>query len=357
MPLGGAAIMGGASLLGGLFGSSAASKDREAANAARQQALQQYLSIHVPDVAQQKVILDHYKQTGQMDPKLEQSFNQSQSQLGGIALDPTSKLAQMSALSKMQGIADQGGLDAQAKDKLQQGINTANTNEQGQRDAIVQNFAQRGMNGSGAALQAQLLASQSDANRASQQGLQASSDAEMRALSAIQGSATLGSNIRSQDYGIASDAARAQDAINQFNTRNSQQVAGANTDRSNQAQMSNLQQAQRTSDANTGVNNEQEMHNQGLIQKNYDNQLNRAAGATGQFQKVGDQDNANADRSAGQWSGVGQAIGQGATAYGQAKNNQDTLNAYKDRSDVMRANKQNSDGSYNAIDPSQSSGG
>ncbi len=331
MPVTSAAVIGGGSILSGIIGANSASGDRDAANAARQEALRQFLAINVPDPQQQKLLLDRYKVTGKLTPELENAFQQSQTELGGIVLDPTSRLAEMQALQKMQGVADAGGMDAQAQEKLQTAINSANANEKGQRDAIVSNFAARGQGGSGAELQAQLLAGQSGANRASEQGLQAAADAEQRALAAMSSAATMGSNIRSQDYGQASDAAKAADIINQFNTKNSQQVAGANIDRQNTANQFNLTNQQRVADANTGVSNTEETHNQDLIQQQFNNEMSKAKGATGEFDNAAKQDTANADRTAGQWSGIGQAIGQGAATYGQAANNKDQLDAYKDR--------------------------
>lgn len=338
------AAMVAGSVVSGAMGSAKAGADRDAANAARQQAVQQFLDIHVPDPIQQAIILKHYQQTGTLTPELEQKFQQQQSELKNISLDPTGRSAELQALAKMQEVGNANGLDAQSRAKIQAAIDSTNSNEKSQRDAIVQNFAARGMGGSGAEMQAQLLASQADANRASQQGMQASADAEQRALQAMMNSSTIGSSVRSQDYTQAAEAAKAQDLINQFNTRNSQAVAGANTDRTNAANQFNLTNQQRIAEQNVGLDNQQETFNKGLIQQKYNNELSRASGASGQYSGVAQQANNNADRTAATWSGIGSAIAQGAGAVGQNMNNDKQLDAYNARTKAQYGSPSDSSG-------------
>ena len=332
-----APIIGGvASLASGIIGANSASDDREAAAQQRAEAVKQFLSIAVPDPEQQKVELARYVQTGRLSPELEQTFQQKQTELGGIVLDPTSRLAEQTALQKMIDVANAGGMDAESKAKLQEAVNAANTNEQGQRQAIMQNFAQRGMSGSGAELAAELSASQGSQNRAAQVGTQSAADAEQRALEALIASANMGSTLHAQDYAQAADAARAQDLINQFNVRNSQAVAGANVDRSNQAQAANLAAQQSVSNANTGIANQEEMYNKGLRQQQFQNQITRAGGASGQLQNAAAGNENSANRTAGTWAGIGNAISQGAAAYGNYANNQGALDAYNKRTAAMQ---------------------
>lgn len=315
-----------APIIMGAIGNAQASGDRASANAARQQALQQFLSIHVPDPAQQKLIFQRYQQTGQLDPALERDFQQSQTQLASIQQDPSTRAAQMAALSKMSDISDSNGMDAQAKAQTQQAINQANTNAQGQRGAIVQNYAQRGVGGAGAELAAQLQASQGDANQAANVGLQASANSQQRALQAMASGASLAGTIGSQDYSKAAQAAQAQDAINRFNSANSQNVAGANTSRMNDAQKYNVTEGQNISNQNTGVSNTEQEKNQGLQQQKFNDQVILAQGASGQLGNVASGDTANANATANQWAGIGSAIGQAGGAYAQSANNKKATN-------------------------------
>lgn len=316
------AVAAAGSIASSAIGASQAAADRDAAERARQQAIQQWLSINVPDPEQQKIALQHYKRTGSLTPELENALQQDKTELGGIILDPTSRAAQLSALSKMQELAASGGMDAQAKLKLQQAIDDANSNEKAQRDAIVQDYARRGMGGSGAQLQAQLLASQSASNRAAQVGAQAAADAEMRALQALMNSSGMANQLRSQDYNEQARAAEAQDAINAFNTRNSQSVSARNIDRTNDARKYNLGEDQRIADANVDLSNKEHVYNKELQQKQFENRVKIAAGASGQYAGAAAGHDASADRTANTWSGVGNAISTMGGAYGQYANRQ-----------------------------------
>lgn len=309
------------------------SKDRDAARAAQDAALQQWLSVNVPSVAEQKIQLEHYRTTGTFTPELEQTFQQQHSAMDDVSVDPTSRAAEMDALSRMQELSRSGGMDAQARNKLQAGIDAANTNEKSQRDAIVQNAAAMGTGGSGVAMQAQLLASQANANRASQTGTQAAADAEQRALQAMMGSAQLGSNINSQDFGQAAAKATANDTINAFNTRNSQNVAGTNVAARNAGQMHNLDQAQNTADKNVGISNQQEVFNKGLSQQHFDNQVRLAGSKAGAYGGAAAGSRADADATGKMWSGVGSSIAQGAATMGQRNNTAQVVDPNKPKVD------------------------
>lgn len=322
MPITSAAIIGGSSLIGGIMGGSQSSSDREAANQARAQALKAFLQINVPDPQKQKIIFQKYQSTGQLDPQLEQAFNQSQTALNNVQVDPRLKAAQMGALSKMQNIGDSNGLDAEAQAQTTQALNQANTNEQGNRNAIVQNYAQRGLGGSGASLAAQLSADQQQANTSANAGVLAASGAQSRALQAMQNSATLAGNMSSTDYNQQSQKAQAADAINKFNTQNQQQVANQNVLTSNQAQAANLTNKQAISNANVGVTNQNMLNDQAQVQQGFDNQTKQAAGESGQYGNVAAGNVGNANATANQWAGIANSIGQGAAAYGIYKNNQ-----------------------------------
>lgn len=321
MPMLVPAAMVAGSVASSAIGSAAAQSQTDAANAARQQAIQQWISVNVPDPKQQQIELENYQVTGKLSPELETAFQQSQSGLSGISLDPASRDAEMAALSKMQDLAQNGGLDAQSQQQLTQAINQTNANEKGQRDAIVQNAAARGMGqGGGAMLAAELQASQGDANQAAAGGQSAAAAAEMRALQALQGSASIGATLNSQDYQQKAAAAEAQDAINRFNTQNAQSVSNANVTNSNAAQAANLANAQSVANANTGVANQEEISNKGLIQQQFQNQATKAAGASGQYAGAAAQDNQNAQNTANMWSGIGQSLAKGVGAYGQYSN-------------------------------------
>lgn len=152
-------------------------------------------------------------------------------------LDPATRAAQMQALRQMQDIASQGGLTAVDRSRLDQINRQANQQEQSARQAIIQQQQARGALGGGAALAAQMMAQQGAAERRAQGGLNTAAEAQQRALQAIQSGAGMAGNIRQQD----AQRAAAQDAINQFNTR--QQESGLNRQLNMGTQRYNAQQA------------------------------------------------------------------------------------------------------------------
>jgi hypothetical protein len=335
------------SVISNVAGNNAASADRDAATAARQDAVKQWLSVNVPDPEQQRIELENYQVTGKLSPQLEQAFQQSDTGLKSISLDPSSRAAEMAALTKMQDIARNGGMDAESEQQIAQAVNKVNANEKGQREAIIENAAARGMGkGGGASIAAQLLASQAGADRAAESGMSAASSAQMRALQALSQSANLGATLNNQDYSQKAAAAEAQDAINRFNSQNSQNVANANVTNANAAQAANLANAQSVANANTGVHNQQEQFNKGLTQQFFNNQTAKAAGASGQYAGVAQNARQNATDTANQWSGIGQSLSQGLGAYGQYANNQSQLDAYNKRTDAMAAKKDDDGGGY-----------
>lgn len=168
----------------------------------------------------------------------------------------TGRDAQVAALQQLQGIANEGGLTGADRARLEQIKREEQIAEKGQRDAIVQNAQSRGVGGSGLEMAQQLAAQQGGATRASARDLGVADLAQQRALAAIQGSANVGTTIRSGDYQKAS----AQDAINQFNAdyRN----------RAGFATASNRQSVQETNRLD-------------LPQRRYENERDRIMGVTG----------------------------------------------------------------------------
>lgn len=338
MPLGGIVAGGGAAaggIGGAVIGGNAAASQLAAATAARQQAVQQWLSINVPDPEQQQIELQNYQVTGTLSPQLEQAFQQSQTGLKNMQIDPASRSAEVQALEQMQNISEKGGLDDQALQDEQQSINAANTNEQGQRGAITQSFAQRGEGGAGAQMAAELEASQGDANQAAASGLSAASGAEQRSLQAMAGAAGVGATLNAQDYNQAANEATAQDAINNFNTQNKQAVSNSNVSNLNQAQAANLANEQSVANANTGLANEQEISNKALLQQQFQNEATVAGGVTNADTGVASQANTNATAAANQWAGIGSAVGQGTAAFGQYANSQAKNGAAPTTSDTQ----------------------
>lgn len=315
-------IGGAASLAGGLIGASSAGADRDAATKAYQQSVADLTAIGVPSVEAQKIIMQQYQSAGKWTPELEQTVQQGPSAMGDISTDPTTKAAQLQALSSLQDLGAHGGMNLSDRANLESTMSDIQATEKGSRDAILQRAAQQGGYGSGASLAAQLQNQQGAANREHEAGLQTAATAQQRALQAIQAAGQLGGSMQATEFAQKSDQARAQDAINAWNAQNRQNIYGQNTGVGNQASQYNLANQQNLMNANTDVSNKQEVYNQGLQQQQFNNQMTQAQAKANARAGQASNLTQNANATANMWSGIGSSMGQGSIAAGQYANAQ-----------------------------------
>lgn len=255
-----------------------------------------------------------YKQVVTLNPEMETAVKLGPSEMQGIAMDPALRQAQMSALSKLQGIGEAGGRDAQFLSDAARVENDVNTNLQGQQGAIQQNMAARGMSGGGSELVARNMAAQQAANRHGQSALDLNAQAQQRALQSIMQAGQLGGQIQGQDFNQAAQKAQAADAINRFNAQNQQGVMSANVGAKNQAQQYNATNAQNVSNQNVGLGNQAQQYNANLAQQQFDNEMKKRGVVGGAQQGLANSYQNEADRNR---QFVGGLIGAGAQAYGK----------------------------------------
>jgi hypothetical protein len=246
----------------------------EATNVARNdmEAMEGFRRITPPSIAQMKIKLAELVQQGVLTPEMAQTFLQEASAYE--QMDPATREAQMGALADLQEVVSTDGMDPQAKAALYELQGATQGEERGQREAIMQNAAARGISGSGVELAGSLANQQGSASRLANQGFQSAADANARKMQAIQGVGQLGGQVWGQD----AQKAAAQNSINQFNAANRQSVENQNTGWRNDAAAQNLAEKQRIADQNTGTKNQQELYNKGLYQQNFANQMGWAQG-------------------------------------------------------------------------------
>lgn len=185
--------------------------------------------------------------------------------LSNIQLDPTNLDAQRAALAQLGDIS-QGGLTLQDKANLLDIQNEVARQDAGRQAAIQQNMAERGMGGGGAELAQRLMSQQAGADRASANSRNVAAMAQQRALDAIMQRGQLGGQMRMQEYGIASDAAAAQDAIDRFNAGQRQEGERVKQD---------LEMA------NKGLSHQEAAQANDIAQQQYQNQFNKLQGQEG----------------------------------------------------------------------------
>ena len=310
--------MGG--VAGAIIGNSQAQSQRDAAMAAQQNALNQYLGMSAPSIAGQQLNLQDYQNAGPYQAQNEQALAMGPTAMGNISVDPRLAQAQMAALSQLSQTGQMGMTPAEAA-----ALASAQQNAAGQAQAknaqIMDQFARTGMGGSGAQLAAQLQNSQGAAQMLANNSNQVAQNAQQNALQAISQSGGLAGQIGAQQFGQQAEIARAKDYINQFNTQNSQNVQNTNVQNANQAALRNLQNQQNLMNQNTQLSNQQQQYNKQLQQQQFNNQMALASGRAGQYQGIANTQNNYAGNTANMWAGIGQGVDTGAGAAYNAYNN------------------------------------
>ncbi len=254
-----------------------------------------------------------YAQVVKLNPELETAVNLGPSAMDGISTNPAMRQAQLNALSKMQQIGDEGGMNLSDKASLNNIMNESNAQAKGQQDAIMQNMAARGMSGSGMEMVQRQMAAQNASNQAANAGLNVAAQAQQRALQAIMQSGQLGGQMQSQDFGQQAQKANAQDAISKFNAQNQQNILSQNVQSKNQSQQWNANQSQNIANQNVGLNNDAQKYNNNLPQQNFNNQISKATGQVAQGNAMA---NTATQQGASNLGFYGNTLAAGANAYG-----------------------------------------
>jgi hypothetical protein len=305
---GGGAIAG---VAGGAIGDAVSAGDRDAAAKAQKEALERLYGINLPNITKEELDLIVPQLAGTLTTEQESAIAQGDTNYNKISVDPRLKQAQMSALSKLQQVGEEG-LTAEDVAALNDARRTM-AREATARDAsILQNMAQRGMGGSGQELAARMMASQGSAERGSMEADNQAATAQARALQAMKDSGSLGGQIRTQEFGEQESVARARDAINQFNTQNQRDVQRGNIDRNVQVDQFNLNNRQNINNATADIKNREQAHNKGLQGEQYRREVELASLKAGADRAKADSATAEAERKAKFWNGLGGGVANAA---------------------------------------------
>lgn len=298
-----------APVIGGLLGQNASSGDSAAARRAMEQALAQYAGITLPSIGDQSLSLQDYVNSGTLSPELLQAISVGDTNLTGVSTDPRLKSSQQQALEQLTNLSN-GQLSPGEEAGFTLARNNAAGEMQAKQNQILQEMQQRGQAGSGAELLARLKSNQSGAQMLQDAQLKEAQAVQQAREQALQQQANLASSMRSQDYSENANLANARDAIAKYNAQNSQNVAATNTAAKNNAQGTNLANAQNISNMNTQTANQQQQYNKGLLQQQYNNQMQLAGAKAGILNGQAGQYNQQAANTAGQYSTIGQGVGQ-----------------------------------------------
>lgn len=313
VPLMAAAVVA-APIVGGLMGNIMGAGDRAAAKKAMKQAYAELQKVGMPPDLSGPLILQEFQKAGILTPELEEDLQLAESEFVNIKEDPTLRDTQLEALNRFKQ-QTRGGLAGDERATLNQIQRENAINTEAKRQQILMDQQRQGMGGSGNSLIAQLQAAQSGADMASQQGDSLMKLVAERVRSGANDMANLGGQMRDQDYTRQRDRAQAIDARNQFQYTNSMARQARNIAAKNQAQAANLDNAQNISNANVNMRNNEQARQRQAQGDYWDRKMSYGSALAGaKLGQVG-QYQANADRTAGMYSGIGQGVGQGLSAY------------------------------------------
>ena len=299
----------------GLFQSLFGNATSDAAQKARQDALNAFNAIQTPELKALQVQLQNEVVAGTLTPEQAESSLLSSNAFNQIATDPSLVGAQKQAIQQLQQIGTQGGLTAVDKAQLNDINNAQNQQNQSQNAATMQQAQQRGMGNSDLNAVNQLVNEQGSADRAANSGLNVAAQAQARALQALQGAGTQAGQLQGQEYGQAANAAQAQNAIDLFNKQTLNNTNLYNVQAANQAQAANLQNEQNVANTNTGTANTQAMTNAQAAQTQYQDALQKAQGIAGVNQNAATADQNQATAAYGANAGlIGGLVQTGAKA-------------------------------------------
>lgn len=220
MPLIVAAIAAAVAAAATAIGAAIAQGELDKANAIRQKVLEQYGDDIVPHL--DKAIAQEVGPTA----------------LAAIQEDPEARGTQVDVMRRLQDTYQQGGQTQGDEAALQLANQGAQQQSSSDAQSLQQSLAQRGQSNNPAMAAAMAARASGDVvNATARNRYQAQADARGRAFQALQASGHLAGNIRGQDYHQSSNAASAQDRINQFN-------AGQRTNADNTNNARHLQQFQ-----------------------------------------------------------------------------------------------------------------
>lgn len=239
----------------------AGKREMKSANALMQDNIARIERLKVPTIEEQKLLLENPELIGLLEAEA-----LGPSRFEKIAMDPRLQAAQVAALEGITGVTEAGGLDAQSRLNLEEGLGRVAGSVQAQQQKIDEDPTL----GQGQKLALKSAAIQGAGQSGRDVALQTAAQAQQARMAALGQQANLASGMQQQQLGLAGQKASAADAIAQFNT---QQRMGV--------QSQNLASRQAIANQAAATRNQQEMYNKGLIQQQFQNEIAKAGGVTG----------------------------------------------------------------------------
>jgi hypothetical protein len=220
-------------------------------------------AVQTPTAAQLQLSpLAQYVSTGELSPAQMQAAAAGPSAYGAENLSSVPMATMQQALAQEGQIANAQGMTPQERAQIAAAEDASNTNTAGQRGAIEQSFAGRGVPQSLISAALQNGAAGQNAQTDYLGALQAQGQAANQGLTALSNEGNLASQMYGQEAGQANTVAAAQNALNQFNAANTQQANAANQTTTQAANTYDTNNAQGISNQNVTGEHQVQIQNQ-----------------------------------------------------------------------------------------------
>lgn len=283
--------------------------------------LAQIQAIQTPTAGQlQMTPLTQYSNTGDIPVALMQAAAAGPSAFDAEKMSsiPTETMQQV--LSRQMQVAEAGGMTPQEKAAIAEAEQEMNRNVAGQRGAIAQDFAGRGVPQSLIAAALENATIGQNAQQAYRNALQGQSAAADRGQEALTNAGQLAGQMYNQESGQANTIAAAQNALNQFNAANTQQANLANQSNTQAANVYGTTNKQNIANENvTGQHQVQEQNQVNAPQQAASLALQKASALSNIGQAQANQATGAGQQAAGLFSGLlgaGATLGAGALSRG-----------------------------------------
>lgn len=221
--------------------------------------------LFAPKFDLSKLSPEDIKMIGKMNPELPALIYEAEPTLIEKTKDmEEGREAQLRALRKLSQIGE-SDFDPEYQQRVQEAARQAQGQAQSRQASIMQDFARRGVAGSGLNLASQMGATASAMDRAAQVNQAAATDAYRNRLNALMSGAQLGSQIGTEDRDLQSRNAGIINAFNQRVSRQQQDYENARAAAMNNAQRYNIGVGQGIEAQNVSARNQAAMADQARI--------------------------------------------------------------------------------------------
>lgn len=276
------------------------------------QALQGIRDVHTPTTADLTMTpLSEYASTGSLTPAQMEAAQAGPSAFDAENLSSVPMSTMQEVLAKEKEIAAMNGMTPQERAAIARTMDTVNANTAGNRGAIAQDFAGRGVPASLIAAALQNGAVGQEAQQGYLSALQAEGAASDRGVTALNNEGALAGKMFDQNANQANTVAAARDALEKFNTTNTQAARTTNVGNQQAANVYDTTNKQNIANENVTGQHQVQVNNQVEAPKTAAAMaLDKAAAMAGVGKSSADQHTAAGQQEAGLWGGL---LGAGAT--------------------------------------------